>query len=77
MTTKVARRLAYLAGRAAHYRCRGDDGRAVGYDQAAEELRAELRHQKRCLCCGKALDDPESVSRGYGPDCWAKMRRAS
>lgn len=24
----------------------------------------------RCQKCGKKLTDPESIKRGYGPECW-------
>lgn len=24
-----------------------------------------------CQKCGKKLSDPESMRRGYGPECWA------
>jgi hypothetical protein len=27
----------------------------------------------RCVLCGKALDDPESISRGIGSDCWQSV----
>lgn len=26
-----------------------------------------------CQKCGKRLTDPESMKRGYGPECWAKI----
>ena len=26
-----------------------------------------------CRKCGKKLSDPESMQRGYGPECWAKL----
>lgn len=27
----------------------------------------------RCQKCGKRLTDPESMKRGYGPECWEKL----
>ncbi|AAM05986.1 DUF6011 domain-containing protein [Methanosarcina acetivorans] len=30
----------------------------------------------RCLRCGRALRDHKSKSRGYGPECWEKVRHA-
>lgn len=30
----------------------------------------------RCGRCGRALLDPDSVTRGYGPDCWRAKRSA-
>ena len=27
----------------------------------------------RCLVCGRTLTDPDSIRRGIGPDCWAKL----
>lgn len=29
-------------------------------------------HEGRCGICGKTLTDPESIKRGYGPDCWGR-----
>lgn len=29
----------------------------------------------RCRRCHRELSDPESVRRGYGPVCWAKVQR--
>ena len=26
-----------------------------------------------CQKCGKKLTDPESMRRGYGPECWAQI----
>lgn len=26
-----------------------------------------------CQKCGKKLTDPESMRRGYGPECWARI----
>lgn len=30
----------------------------------------------RCLRCGRALKDHKSKSRGYGPECWEKVKHA-
>ena len=30
-------------------------------------------HHGRCACCGKKLNDPESVQRGIGPVCWERV----
>lgn len=27
----------------------------------------------KCQNCGKKLTDPESVKRGYGPECWDRI----
>ncbi len=27
----------------------------------------------RCQKCGKKLTDPDSMKRGYGPECWASI----
>lgn len=27
----------------------------------------------RCQKCGKKLTDPESIKRGYGPECWESI----
>lgn len=31
-------------------------------------------HHGKCACCGKKLNDPESVSRGIGPVCWERIQ---
>lgn len=33
----------------------------------------EVRHEGRCCRCNRLLTVPESVDRGIGPECWAKM----
>lgn len=30
----------------------------------------------KCKMCGKRLTDPESVSRGYGEECYRKIRQS-
>jgi hypothetical protein len=34
---------------------------------------ANVMHEGRCGCCGRALTVPESIARGIGPECWSKM----
>lgn len=29
--------------------------------------------EAKCIYCGRKLTDPESLERGYGPKCWAKI----
>lgn len=29
-----------------------------------------------CQKCGKKLTDPESMIRGYGPECWGEIVKA-
>lgn len=31
-------------------------------------------HAGRCACCGRQLTDATSNERGFGPDCWKKVR---
>jgi len=33
----------------------------------------EVWHDSTCGRCGRDLTDPDSISRGIGPDCWEKM----
>lgn len=43
-----------------------------------EEEARELSEQiaaTTCKICGRRLTNPESVKRGVGPVCWAKMKR--
>lgn len=55
----------------------------VGWEAEAAELGrrvaaldAALAAGDRCRVCGHDLEDPRSVARGVGPDCYAKMRAA-
>jgi Family of unknown function (DUF6011) len=34
---------------------------------------AEIAASSHCLKCGRELSDPESLERGYGPDCWGEL----
>lgn len=34
---------------------------------------AEVMHEGRCACCGRALTHPDSIERGIGPECFSKM----
>lgn len=27
----------------------------------------------KCQKCGKKVTDPESMARGYGPECWSQI----
>lgn len=51
-------------------------------DRAVYEAAARLRSDGRlspannCAICGKALDDPDSVQRGIGSDCWQAVLAA-
>ena len=53
----------------------GDRQLAEDYEEAGDVLEAILTKQARCRACGRALEDPVSVARGVGPDCWEKGRR--
>jgi len=33
----------------------------------------KVHHEGKCGCCGRPLTVPESIERGIGPECWAKM----
>lgn len=33
-----------------------------------------LYHHGKCAKCGRKLTDAESISRGFGPDCWKKIK---
>ena len=32
-------------------------------------------HHGRCACCGRKLDDDESIERGFGPICWKHITK--
>jgi len=39
--------------------------------------KVEFWHEGRCGRCGRLLTVPESVERGIGPECWARMTNGS
>jgi hypothetical protein len=41
--------------------------------QTPDEAKLEVWHEGRCAKCGRKLTVPESVERGIGPECWARM----
>ena len=49
--------------------------KAFGFFMKLQELHPALviRHEGRCGHCGRTLTVPESIDRGIGPDCWAKL----
>ena len=32
-----------------------------------------IHHEGKCGCCGRTLTVPESIKRGIGPECWARI----
>lgn len=46
---------------------------AAGMERSAE---AYVLQSVNCLHCGRALTDPESVTRGIGPDCYGKLTKS-
>jgi hypothetical protein len=43
---------------------------AAGIERSPE---AEILQKTNCLHCGRGLTDPESITRGIGPDCYGKL----
>ena len=33
-----------------------------------------IYHVGRCGHCGRTLTDPDSIARGFGPDCWKLLK---
>ena len=33
-----------------------------------------VHHEGRCGKCGRTLTTPESIERGFGPECWEKLQ---
>lgn len=67
---KLARRLRYFERRVA--KARNDRDRGVFREQA-KRARVSLTLAKRCLNCGRRLENAASIEAGYGPDCLAKL----
>jgi hypothetical protein len=49
------------------------EARARGDHPHADRLHAELISLMFCAKCGRPLEDPVSVERGIGPDCWGRL----
>jgi hypothetical protein len=43
-------------------------GRVLSGASVADQC--EIWHASSCARCGRALTDPESIQRRYGPECW-------
>lgn len=70
---KAARYLRWARGQAQQARQDGNQVDADYYEEVGDALEAVLGSKTRCRICGLRLDDPVSVARGIGPDCWAKQ----
>lgn len=73
MPRKAADAIRRARTKAQEARQSGDRQLAEDYEEAGDALEAILRKKTRCRECGRGLDDPVSVARGVGPDCWAKL----
>lgn len=71
--TKGARRLAYYRRRATE--TTGAERRR--YEADADAELAALHAANKCEDCGTPLQDPVSIARHVGPDCWSKRRRSA
>ena len=49
------------------------DARTRGDRPHADQLHSALVALMFCANCGRPLDDPVSISRGIGPDCWGRI----
>jgi len=47
--------------------------RARGEHPHADKLQAALVALMYCANCGRPLNDPVSITRGIGPDCWGQI----
>lgn len=43
------------------------------YEAYMDEGRKEIHMYSKCQKCGRKLTDPESIKRGYGPECWGRI----
>ncbi len=46
---------------------------AMIYGQHPLPLGYAIQHEGRCGCCAHRLTTPESINRGIGPECYARM----
>lgn len=71
--SKLARRAQFWRAQAA---AATDAVERQCFEENAERLERQLAEMDRCAMCGASLTDSESIARGYGPDCWAKLKKA-
>jgi Family of unknown function (DUF6011) len=50
-----------------------EECRARGEHPHADKLQAALVALMFCANCGRPLQDPLSIDRGIGPDCWPRI----
>lgn len=76
IATGRAKALATYSGMAPHFDTL-DPPRAAMYRDEAARAERWLDAHDRCRRCGRALENPESVARHVGPECWSKQREAA
>lgn len=47
--------------------------RVLAHPEAPLPADLEVWHEGRCGKCGRPLTVPESIERGIGPECWARL----
>lgn len=72
---RAARRLRSLQDQLEEARSRGASDSVPGLVEKVARQRNALVAAHRCRCCGRALADPLSISRGIGSTCWARGER--
>ncbi len=77
MTVAVVsgRRLVRIAAYHRRRQAATDDPAVGAYHAERATVAEELLEQRSCCrSCGADLELDESVTRGYGPDCWVKLQ---
>lgn len=73
-TATYAKRMVVTDGRGSWEYAPGGTAALAGLAPLSVERAAELGHQHGvCMICGRGLTDPDSVRRGIGPVCSAKL----
>ena len=52
----------------------GDVAECWELEQQLDAYRAALHRAGVCSSCGRMLEDPQSIERGLGPDCYRKQQ---
>lgn len=69
LTKKSAMRFDAAPVRAAMFLC----DRVLAHPEAPIPAGLEIWHEGRCGKCNRPLTVPESIERGIGPECWARL----
>jgi DNA repair exonuclease SbcCD ATPase subunit len=58
-------------------KAKGNDAEADRLSAMVDGIREGLKGSDACGICGRKLENPESIARGIGTECWAQGKRVA